>query len=79
LTEPAVLILDEPTAGLDPDTRQTVWARVRACRAGGTTVILSTHHRDEAETLCDRMAVIAGGRIADGLSGAAWFGEAARA
>ncbi|MGE5548442.1 MAG: ABC transporter ATP-binding protein, partial [Solirubrobacterales bacterium] len=40
LTEPAVLILDEPTAGLDPDTRQTVWARVRACRAGGTTVIL---------------------------------------
>ncbi|HLO78087.1 MAG TPA: ABC transporter ATP-binding protein [Magnetospirillum sp.] len=63
LTEPDLLVLDEPTTGLDPDSRAAVWARLRQCRDGGTTLVVSTHHRDEAEALCDRTALMEGGRL----------------
>lgn len=81
LAEPALLVLDEPTSGLDPETRALVWSRLRACGAAGTTILLSTHHRDEAEALCHRVGVIEHGRMAceqpDALD--AWFGRAANA
>lgn len=79
LPEPALLILDEPTTGLDPEARAVVWNRLRACGATGTTIVLSTHHRDEAEALCRRVGVIEAGRMADGRLDAldAWFARAA--
>jgi ABC-2 type transport system ATP-binding protein len=60
---PEVLFLDEPTAGMDPRARQTTWDLVRDLRAAGTTVVLTTHGMDEAEHLCDRVAIIDRGRI----------------
>ena len=60
---PELLILDEPTTGLDPAVRLALWARVRALRAGGTTVLLTTHYMDEAQRLCDRVAIMAEGKI----------------
>jgi ABC-2 type transport system ATP-binding protein len=60
---PALLFLDEPTTGLDPEGRRTSWELVRRLSAEGTTVILTTHYMDEAEALADQVAVIAGGRI----------------
>jgi ABC-2 type transport system ATP-binding protein len=60
---PEVLFLDEPTAGMDPRARQTTWDLVRDLRAKGTTVVLTTHAMDEAEHLCDRVAIIDRGRI----------------
>ena len=64
---PPVLFLDEPTTGLDPRGRNEVWAAVRALVAGGTTVLLTTQHLDEADQLADRVSVIDHGRvIADG-------------
>lgn len=63
---PELLILDEPTTGLDPNVRQGLWSRVRALRASGTTVLITTHYMDEAERLCDRVVIMAKGRaIAD--------------
>ena len=61
--EPRVLFLDEPTAGVDVQLRQSLWAYVRTLRARGTTIVLTTHYLDEAEELADRVAVIAEGRI----------------
>jgi len=61
--EPKVLFLDEPTAGVDVQLRQALWAYVRTLRARGTTIVLTTHYLDEAEELADRVAVIAEGRI----------------
>jgi ABC-2 type transport system ATP-binding protein len=61
--EPAVLILDEPTTGLDPGARQEVWATIREIAAGGTTVLLTTQYLDEAEQLADRVAILHEGRI----------------
>jgi lipooligosaccharide transport system ATP-binding protein len=63
LNRPELLILDEPTTGLDPAVRLALWQRVRTLQAGGTTVLLTTHYMDEAERLCDRVAIMSAGRI----------------
>jgi ABC-2 type transport system ATP-binding protein len=60
---PRVLFLDEPTAGMDPRARADTWDLVRARRDAGATVVLTTHYMDEAEQLCDRLAIIDRGRI----------------
>ncbi len=61
--EPDVLFLDEPTTGLDPQSRRQVWEIIAGFRARGGTVLLTTHYMEEAERLCDRVAVIDRGRI----------------
>mgnify|MGYP006427880313 CR=1 FL=1 len=61
--EPRVLFLDEPTAGVDVELRREMWAVVRSLRAGGVTVILTTHYIEEAEEMADRVGVIHGGRL----------------
>jgi lipooligosaccharide transport system ATP-binding protein len=67
MNRPELLILDEPTTGLDPAVRLSLWQRVRALRDAGTTVLLTTHYMDEAERLCDRLVILAEGRVvADG-------------
>lgn len=63
MAEPPVLILDEPTTGLDPHSRREVWALVRSQHGRGTTVLVTTHYMEEAEALCDQVAIIGGGRI----------------
>ncbi|WP_294392480.1 ABC transporter ATP-binding protein [uncultured Sphingomonas sp.] len=60
---PPVLVLDEPTAGVDVELRQQLWEYVRELNAGGTTVVLTTHYLEEAEQLCDRIAIINHGRV----------------
>jgi ABC-2 type transport system ATP-binding protein len=66
---PAVLFLDEPTTGLDPQARARMWDEIRALRAAGTTVFLTTHYLEEADALADRLAIIDQGRIvAEGTS-----------
>jgi len=60
---PDVLFLDEPTTGLDPSSRLTVWDEVRRINQRGTTVFLTTQYLEEADVLCDRLAIIDGGRI----------------
>jgi len=62
-TEADVLFLDEPTIGLDPISKQTVWERIRASAKDGRTVVVTTHNMEEAETISDRVAVINAGRI----------------
>lgn len=61
--EPGVLFLDEPTTGLDPASRMTVWDEVRRINAAGTTVFLTTQYLEEADQLCERVAIIDEGRI----------------
>src|SRR6266516_4739089 len=61
--EPEVLFLDEPTTGLDPASRLTVWDELRRINGQGTTVFLTTQYLEEADQLCDRLAIIDGGRI----------------
>jgi ABC-2 type transport system ATP-binding protein len=61
---PEVVFLDEPTAGMDPHARATTWQLVRDLRDRGVTVLLTTHAMDEAEQLCDRVAIVTGGRLA---------------
>ena len=60
---PPVLVLDEPTAGVDVELRQQLWAYVRELNAQGVTVVLTTHYLEEAEELCDRIAIINHGRV----------------
>jgi len=60
---PPVLVLDEPTAGVDIELRQQLWAYVRALNSQGVTVVLTTHYLEEAEQLCDRIAIINHGRL----------------
>mgnify|MGYP001585611090 CR=1 FL=1 len=60
---PPVLVLDEPTAGVDVELRQQLWAYVRGLNARGVTVVLTTHYLEEAEQLCDRIAIINHGRL----------------
>jgi ABC-2 type transport system ATP-binding protein len=61
--EPRILFLDEPTAGVDVELRQTMWKLVRALQAAGVTIILTTHYIDEAEEMADRIGVIHKGEI----------------
>ena len=61
--EPEVLFLDEPTTGLDPASRLTVWEELRRINAEGTTIFLTTQYLEEADQLCDRLAIIDGGLI----------------
>ena len=68
---PRLLILDEPTAGVDVELRLELWHYVQRVRAEGTTILLTTHYLEEAEQLCDRIAFIADGQIvAEGTSAA---------
>ena len=60
---PPILVLDEPTAGVDIELRQQLWAYVRELHAAGVTVVLTTHYLEEAEQLCDRIAIINHGRV----------------
>ncbi|WP_460105532.1 ABC transporter ATP-binding protein [Streptomyces sp. YKOK-J1] len=62
LTAPRLLLLDEPTVGLDPQIRQDLWDVMETLRAAGTTVLMSTHYIEEAERLADEVAVVSGGR-----------------
>ncbi|MFS0885894.1 ABC transporter ATP-binding protein [Aeromicrobium sp. 179-A 4D2 NHS] len=64
LNRPDVLFLDEPTAGLDPESRESTWRFVADLKANGTTVVLTTHYLEEAEALADRVAIMHEGRIA---------------
>jgi ABC-2 type transport system ATP-binding protein len=63
VNQPRVLFLDEPTTGLDPQARRHLWALVRSLRDRGHTVVLTTHYMEEAEELCERVAIMDGGRI----------------
>ncbi|HEY5209221.1 MAG TPA: ABC transporter ATP-binding protein [Stellaceae bacterium] len=60
---PPVLVLDEPTAGVDVELRRHLWDQVRALNRAGTTILLTTHYLEEAENLCDRIAIIDNGRV----------------
>jgi ABC-2 type transport system ATP-binding protein len=63
LHEPRLVILDEPTAGVDVELRRELWSYIRRLHGHGTTVLLTTHYLEEAEALCESVALISGGRI----------------
>src|SRR5436190_2469300 len=63
INDPKIIFLDEPTTGLDPQARRSLWELVKNIREKGTTVIITTHYMDEAEYLCDRVAIIDQGKI----------------
>lgn len=63
INKPKIVFLDEPTTGLDPQARRNLWGLIREIRDKGATVVLTTHYMDEAENLCDRVAIIDSGRI----------------
>ena len=63
LHEPRIVILDEPTAGVDVELRRELWRYIRRLHSEGTTILLTTHYLEEAEALCEDIALIAGGRI----------------
>ena len=58
-----MIFLDEPTTGLDPQSRRNLWDLIRKIRDNGTTVVITTHYMDEAEELCDRVAVMEAGKF----------------
>src|SRR5947208_11050397 len=64
INEPDILLLDEPTTGLDPQARHVVWDRLFRLKQRGVTLVLTTHYMDEAEQLCDRLVVMDAGKIA---------------
>jgi ABC-2 type transport system ATP-binding protein len=63
INKPKIIFLDEPTTGLDPQARRNLWDLIQGIRKRGTTVIITTHYMDEAEILCDRVAIIDSGKI----------------
>ena len=63
INKPKIVFLDEPTTGLDPQARRNLWDLIRQIRSEGTTVVITTHYMDEAEQLCDRVAVMEAGNI----------------
>lgn len=63
VNDPAILLLDEPTTGLDPQSRRLLWDTIVRLRERGKTIVLTTHFMDEAQALCDRIAILDGGRI----------------
>ncbi|MFM7646053.1 MAG: ABC transporter ATP-binding protein [Sphingomonadales bacterium] len=63
INQPQVIFLDEPTTGLDPQARRSLWETIRTINQQGTTVVLTTHYLDEAEYLCDRVAIMDAGKI----------------
>ena len=63
VNRPALVVLDEPTTGLDPQARQSAWATLEALRAQGVTLLLTTHYMEEAARLCDRLVIMERGRI----------------
>ncbi len=65
VSEPELLILDEPTTGLDPEVRRVLWDIIAECRSRKITVLLSTHYMEEAHRLCDRIAILHQGKILD--------------
>jgi len=78
LHDPALLLLDEPTLGVDVEARHQIWSHVRALRAQGRTVLLTTNYLDEAEALCDRVAILRGGRLVADDTPAALVARAGR-
>ena len=75
INEPDILLLDEPTTGLDPQARHVVWDRLFRLKQRGVTLVLTTHYMDEAEQLCDRLVVMDGGKIVAGGSPRALIGQ----
>lgn len=63
INKPKIIFLDEPTTGLDPQARRSLWELIKSIRSQGTTVIITTHYMDEAEQLCDRIAIMDEGKI----------------
>jgi ABC-2 type transport system ATP-binding protein len=63
INNPRIIFLDEPTTGLDPQARRNLWELIKQIRSNGTTVIITTHYMDEAEYLCDRVAIMDAGQI----------------
>jgi lipooligosaccharide transport system ATP-binding protein len=75
INDPEILLLDEPTTGLDPQARHVLWDRLYRLKQEGVTLVLTTHYMDEAEQLCDRLVVMDGGRIVAEGSPAALIAE----
>jgi lipooligosaccharide transport system ATP-binding protein len=65
ISGPEVLVLDEPTTGMDPEVRRVLWDIIMQCRAQGLAILLSTHYMEEAQRLCDRVAILHRGKILD--------------
>jgi lipooligosaccharide transport system ATP-binding protein len=65
INAPELVVLDEPTTGLDPQARRTLWNRLEELKSQGTTLLLTTHYMDEAERLCDELVVMDHGRVLD--------------
>ncbi len=65
ISDPEVLILDEPTTGMDPEVRRVLWDIIIQCRAQGLAILISTHYMEEAQRLCDRVAILHRGKILD--------------
>ncbi|HVG40599.1 MAG TPA: ATP-binding cassette domain-containing protein, partial [Chitinophagaceae bacterium] len=63
INNPKIVFLDEPTTGLDPQARRNLWDLIKSIREKGATIIITTHYMDEAEILCDRVAIIDAGKI----------------
>jgi lipooligosaccharide transport system ATP-binding protein len=75
INDPEILLLDEPTTGLDPQARHVLWDRLYRLKQSGVTLVLTTHYMDEAEQLCDRLVVMDGGRIVAAGSPASLIAE----